>query len=141
MQERNAGAAPSVTPSPSQRAPGPLRQRLESEREVVWRNPSDQSLPWLREVFVSRRPTGHNCRAYTVDGRGRVVRAFLISQRSSEAYARLLRDGYGTCPIEAIRPATIVPGRPAEPAHPYLLPDLGWGERMKRLHRSPGAGQ
>jgi hypothetical protein len=56
--------------------------------------------------------------AYTVDSRGRIVRAFYARLNDLEAYTS---SASATCPIEAVDPLTIVPGQPAEPAHPKLL--------------------
>lgn len=124
---------PRAWPSPSQHAAaGPsiryglkAGQRLASEVEVIWLDPAARRLPWLREGFWHRRPVGTAVKAYTVDGRGRVVRAFLARDCDLAAYAALLRVGAGTCPIEGIHPPSIAPGVPAEPAHPHLLRQRG----------------
>lgn len=116
-------------PSPSQdaaagreiRAGLDARRRLASEVEVIWLDPAAQGLPWLREGFWHRRPTGSAVKAYTTDSRGRVVRAFLARDCDLAAYADLMRRGCGTCPIEAVDPRTIRPAVPALPAHPGLL--------------------
>lgn len=118
-----------VWPSPSQdaaagrwcRAGLEAGPRLASEVEVIWLDPTAQDLPWLREGFWHRRPRGGAVKAYTVDGAGRVVRAFLARRVDLAAYADLMRRGCGTCPIEAVDPRTIRPGVPALPAHPGLL--------------------
>jgi hypothetical protein len=107
-------------PSPSQRAVeigSPDARRLAAESAVVWNcNPS--AIPWLRERFVNRRRDTPELLAYTVDTRGRIVRAFYARPECLAAYAR---SASATCPIEAVDPLTIVPGQPAEPAHPKLL--------------------
>lgn len=86
-----------------------------------WPRPATEAPPWLRESFPSRRPPASRLWAYTADSRGRVVRAFTADRQSIAAYAELLRQEAGTCPIEGVWPPTITPGQPAEPAHPYLL--------------------
>lgn len=107
-------------PSPSQQAAllgSPDARRLSAESAVVWHcNP--RYLPWLRERFVNRRRNAPELMAYTVDSRGRIVRAFYARPECLAAYAR---SASATCPIEAVDPLTIVPGQPAEPAHPKLL--------------------
>jgi hypothetical protein len=88
---------------------------------VIWLDPAARWLPWLREGFWQRRPVGTAVKAYTVDGSGRVVRAFLARRDDLTAYAELQRKRCGTCPIEAVDPRTIRPAVPALPAHPGLL--------------------
>ena len=118
-------ADPTVWPSPSQEAAARdregNRERLASEVEVIWLDPTAQGLPWLREGFWHRRPKGGAVKAYTADNRGRVVRAFLARRDDLTAYAELQRKRCGTCPIEAMDPRTIRPAVPALPAHPGLL--------------------
>jgi hypothetical protein len=110
-------------PSPSQQAAllgSPDARRLSAESAVVWHcNP--RYLPWLRERFVNRRRETPDLLAYTVDTRGRIVRAFYARSECLLAYAEGFAAGRCTCPIEAVDPLTIVPGQPAEPAHPKLL--------------------
>lgn len=107
-------------PSPSQQAVllgSPDAQRLAAEIAVICRcHPS--AIPWLRERFVNRRRDTPDLLAYTVDSRGRIVRAFYARPECLAAYAR---STSATCPIEAVDPLTIVPGQPAQPAHPKLL--------------------
>lgn len=88
---------------------------------MIWLDPAARNLPWLREWFCKRRPVGTAVKAYTVDGRGRVVRAFVARNCDLAAYAELLQVGAATCPIEGVHPPSIAPGIPAEPAHPHLL--------------------
>jgi len=110
-------------PSPSQQAAllgSPDARRLSAESAVVWHcNP--RYLPWLRERFVNRRRETPDLLAYTVDTRGRIVRAFYARSECLLAYAEGFAAGRCTCPIEAVDPLTIAPGQPAEPAHPKLL--------------------
>jgi hypothetical protein len=82
----------------------------------------------LRESFRTRKPTTSALWAFTTDSRGRIVRAFIADQACIAAYAELQANGWGTCPIEAVRPASIAPGQPAEPAHSYLLQLQGVGQ-------------
>jgi hypothetical protein len=107
-------------PSPSQHAVEVRfrhARRLAAESAVVWRcDPS--AIPWLRERFVNRRRDTPDLLAYTVDSRGRIVRAFYARPECLAAYAS---SASATCPIEAVDPLTIVAGQPAEPAHPKLL--------------------
>jgi hypothetical protein len=95
--------------------------RLAQEVELHWVKPQAQAPGWLRESFRTRRPTTSALWAFTTDSRGRIVRAFIADKASIAAYAELQANGWGTCPIEAVRPASIAPGLPAEPAHSYLL--------------------
>ena len=107
-------------PSPSQQAAllgSPDARRLAAEVRVIWPCNFDR-VPWLRERFVNRRRDTPDLMAYTIDSRGRIVRAFYARLNDLEAYAR---SASATCPIEAVDPLTIVPGQPAEPAHPKLL--------------------
>ena len=70
-----------VWPSPSQdaaagreiRAGLNASQRLASEVEVIWLDPTAQGLPWLREGFWHRRPTGTAVKAYTAEKREELV--------------------------------------------------------------------
>jgi hypothetical protein len=108
-------------PSPSQQAAllgSPDARRLAAEVSVIWRFINFDRLPWLRERFVNRRHDTPDLMAYTINSRGRIVRAFYARLNDLEAYAS---SALATCPIEAVDPLTIVPGKPAEPAHPKLL--------------------
>jgi hypothetical protein len=110
-------------PSPSQQAAllgSPDARRLAAEVRVIWRSNFDR-VPWLRERFVNRRRDAPELMAYTIDSRGRIVRAFYARSECLLAYAEGFAAGRCTCPIEAVDPLTIVPGQPAEPAHPKLL--------------------
>jgi hypothetical protein len=99
---------------------------LATEATVTWHHATAQSAPWLRELFPSDRqrwqPDLHTW-AYTTDASGLVVREFRCSQRSFDAYADLVLnfDGsYGpppSCPLEAVLPCSICPGKPAIAAH------------------------
>jgi hypothetical protein len=107
-------------PSPSQRAvaySSSHARLLAAESAVVW-NCDPSAIPWLRERFVNRRRDTPDLLAYTIDSRGRIVRAFYARPECLAAYAS---SSSATCPIEAVDPLTIVPGQPAEPAHPKLL--------------------
>ncbi|MEB3276945.1 MAG: hypothetical protein VKM92_08265 [Cyanobacteriota bacterium] len=95
-------------------------ERLQAETEVLWLDPAGLELEWLRESFMGRRPRGPHVRAITVDAAGRIVRAFCASDRDLAAYRRLRASGHGSCPIEAVWPASIKPGEPALPAHAWL---------------------
>jgi hypothetical protein len=111
-------------PSPSQRAAelgSRDARRLAAEASVIWRDAAARDLPWLRERFINRRSDAPELLAYTVDSRGRIVRAFYARPECQAVYARGFADGRLTCPIEAVDPLTIVAGQPAEPAHPKLL--------------------
>ena len=108
-----------LLPAPSQRPQ--YTEALAKEVEFRWTKPAADAPPWLRESFPNRRPPASRLWALTTDSRGRVVRAFTADRRSIAAYAELQRQRAGTCPIEAVWPQSIVPGQPAEPAHPYLL--------------------
>jgi hypothetical protein len=96
-------------------------EALAREVELRWAKPAAKAPPWLRESFPSHRPPASRLWAFTVDCRGRVVRAFTADRLSIAAYAELQRQWAGTCPIEAIWPPSIAPGCPAEPAHPHVL--------------------
>jgi hypothetical protein len=107
-----------------------------SEARVIWTQqpPGTAKPPWLREFFPSPEPNPEDCqrhdectRAYTVDGRGEIVRAFLISDRTLEVYAQAQRQRRGTCPIEAVEIGSIVAGKAAYPADPGLRERLGFG--------------
>ncbi|MCT0207737.1 hypothetical protein [Synechococcus sp. CS-1332] len=103
---------------------------------VIWNKkpPGTPKPPWLREIFPFPEPNPKDCQrhgpftlAYTVDGRGEIVRAFLISDRTLKAYDQLQRMREGTCPIEAVEIGSIVAGKAAYPAHPDLVERLGFG--------------
>lgn len=111
---------PHCTPSRSQRADAVHLKRLASEVRVVWLDPAGRHLPWLRESFARRRPTGDAVRAVTLDDSGRVVRVFSVRTDALAAYAKGFAEGLLTCPIEGVLPRSIVAGRPAEPAHRQL---------------------
>jgi hypothetical protein len=107
-----------------------------SDAELIWTQqpPGTLQPPWLREIFPLPEPNPEDCqrygeftRAYTVDGRGEIVRAFLISDRTLEAYDQLQRNRQGSCPIEAVEIGSIVAGKAAYPAHPGLVSRLGFG--------------
>ena len=113
------GAGLRLLPARSQRPQ--YAEALGKEVQLRWANPTAEAPAWLRESFPSRRPPASRLWAFTTDSRGRVVRAFTADRQSIAAYAELQRQGAGTCPIEGVWPPTITPGKPAEPAHPYLL--------------------
>ena len=96
-------------------------ERLAQETELRWVRPASEAPGWLRESFQRTRPKSSSLWAFTTDSSGRIVRAFSADERSIAAYAELQRNGYGTCPIEAVWPPSIAPGQPAEPAHLHLL--------------------
>ncbi len=109
---------------------------LVSEAALIWtpQPPGTPRPPSVREIFPVREPNPKDCqrhgeftRAYTVDGRGEIVRAFLIGDRTLRAYAELQRQRRGTCPIEAVELGSIVAGKAAYPAHPALVERLGFG--------------
>ncbi|MEB3331154.1 MAG: hypothetical protein VKI83_01495 [Synechococcaceae cyanobacterium] len=118
------GNWPGTWRSPSQRKMH--RHDLVREVEVRWLVPEDQgrALPWARERFG--RPLRHQrgVIARSMDAAGRAIRFWVARQADLEVYARMLRAGAATCPIEAIAPWTIQPGKPAAPAHPFLVPEL-----------------
>lgn len=118
------GNWPGTWRSPSQRKMN--RPALEREATITWLLPEAEAraLPWLRERFPSTRPKRSDLIAYSTDARGRCVRAWFSRPEDQHAYERLVRAGAGTAPIEAVHPATIEPGRPAAPAHPFLLPRM-----------------
>jgi len=111
-------------PSPSQRRQH--RLDLMREVEVRWLVPEHEgrALPWARERFG--RPLRHQkgVIAKSVDGAGRAIRYWVARPEDLDVYARMLRAGDATCPIEAIAPWTIQPGKPAAPAHAFLLPEM-----------------
>lgn len=92
--------------------------------ELVWLKPQAKAPPWLRETFPHVRRRSPVVWAVTTDSRGRVVREFVVSDQTLEAYAQLQRQGAGTCPIEAVTVSSIAAGQPAEPAHPWILAQL-----------------
>jgi len=98
---------------------------LAKEVELKWAKPEADAPLWLRESFCTRRPKGSHLWAYTTDSRGRIVRAFTAKPECISAYADLQRQKKGTCPGEGVWPPSIIPGQPAEPAHPYLLQRQG----------------
>ena len=102
--------------------------RLAQEVALHWVKPQAQAPGWLRESFRTRKPTTSALWAFTTDSRGRIVRAFIADRACIAAYAALQRLECGTCPIEAVRPASIALGLPAEPAHSYLLQLQGVGQ-------------
>jgi hypothetical protein len=114
----------STRPSPSQRP----QHRLDLIREtaIVWLIPEDQAraLPWARERFGRPLRRQRGLIAKAVDGAGRAVRYWLARAEDLEIYNQMLKAGDATCPIEAIAPWTIAPGKPAAPAHGFLLPEL-----------------
>lgn len=108
-------------PSPSQKAIKADPHCLACEVDVIWMDLRARDLPWLRELFRPQDQYDIPCLiAYTVDSRGRIVRAFTSSPKSQDAYAIGFAAGWCTCPLEGIDPRTIAPGQPAEPAHPKL---------------------
>ncbi len=103
------------------------RELLATEVAVRWLDPNGRHLPWLRERFMSsdvcirRGPRPRWVRAITVNRRGRAIRTFTAMDDDLEAYSRLMEQGRGTCPWEAVDPLTIAPAQPAIAAHPGLL--------------------
>lgn len=116
------GNWPGTWRSPSQRKMN--RPALERETGITWLLPEAEAraLPWVRERFWSKRPRRPDLIAYSTDARGRCIRCWLSRPEDQQAYERLVRAGAGTAPIEAVHPATIEPGKPAAPAHPFLAP-------------------
>lgn len=109
---------------------------LVSEVELVWNKqpPGTPRPPWLREIFPLPEPNPADCqrhgeftRAYTVDADGEIVRAFLVSDRTLNAYAERQRQRRGTCPTEAVETASLEAGKAAYPADPGLRERLGFG--------------
>lgn len=119
------GLWPGTWRSPSQRQMH--RPALEREVAITWVLPEAKArqLPWVRERFWSKRPKRSDLIAYSTDSRGRCIRCWLSRPEDRAAYAELLRRGAGTAPIEGVHPPSIAVGRPALPAHPFLLP-LMW---------------
>lgn len=111
-------------PSPSQKKMH--RPDLEREAEITWVIPEAEArqLPWLRERFLSSRPKRRDLVAYTSDARGRCIRCWFSRPEDQDAYQRLVSQGCGTAPLEAVHPPSIEVGRPALPAHPFLLPKM-----------------
>jgi hypothetical protein len=106
------------------------------EVELIWpqQPPGTSMPPWLREIFPLPEPNPADCqrhgeftRAYTVDGHGEIVRAFLISDRTLKVYDERQRERRGTCPLSAVETASIEVGKSAYPAHPGLVERLGFG--------------
>lgn len=106
-----------------------------SEVAVIWtpQPPGTPRPPWVREIFPVREPNPADCqrhgeftRAYTVDGDGEIVRAFLVSDRTLNAYAELQLQRRGTCPIEAVDTGSLEVGKAAYPADPGLRERLGF---------------
>ena len=122
LQRDEHGNFRGTRPSPSQRRQH--RFDLMREVEVRWLVPEHEgrAVPWARERFG--RPLRHQkgVIAKSVDGAGRAIRYWVARPEDLEVYARMLRAGDATCPIEAIAPSTIEPGKPAAPAHAFLLP-------------------
>lgn len=123
-RDPSTGLFPGTRPSPSQRPQH--RHDLIREIKIIWVVPEDQAraLPFARERFG--RPLRHQkgLIAKAVDGAGRAVRYWVAKPEDLSAYSKLLQKGCGTAPIEAIWPPTIAAGRPALPAHPFLLPAM-----------------
>lgn len=97
--------------------------RLAAEMDLVWLQPLDR-FPWLREVFHSPMALWEidgATVAFTVDAAGRACREFRCSERSVAAYADLAASGAGTCPLEAVLPASVAIGEPAQAAHGAVL--------------------
>jgi len=118
------GNWPGTWRSPSQKPMN--RAALERESEIRWVVPEAEAraLPWLRERFTGTRPKRSDLIAFSTDARGRCIRAWFSRAEDRAAYARLLRAGAGTCPLEGVHPPSIAAGQPALPAHPFLLPEM-----------------
>ncbi len=124
LQRDEHGNWPGTWRSPSQRRQ--QRPALEREAAITWVMPEAEAraMPWLRERFLATRPKRRDLIGYSTDARGRCIRSWFSRPEDQAAYQRLLRLGCGTAPLEAVHPASIEVGRPAMPAHPFLLPKM-----------------
>lgn len=111
--------------SPVTRGPSFLLERLKNEVSIIrteayYRKPYS----WARENWFSRRSSacvgGRTLLAYSINGAGRIVRGWYLTEfdcRFDSSYRR------GGCPVEAAWLASLMPGVESEPAWLYLRED------------------
>jgi hypothetical protein len=98
---------------------------LAREVELVFADHYDPAWLWGRESWMTRRPSGPDLIAWTVDEGGHIVRGWRRNKLDRTAGGAYHPWGDRFCPGEAAWLPLVVPGRISFPAYPFLCIETG----------------